>query len=94
MKKYIFFREDKRLAPAKLIFSKTGDRDYPAEKCWAYRGKVGHVGGEAGQTVNLNSDCMNMGTVLHLVMHSLGRVLRNKLREGNQHFHNFRCKHA
>ena len=75
----------KGAAPAKLVFSKTGDSDYPPENCWAYRGKVGHVGGEAGQTVNLNSDCMNMGTVLHLVMHSLGRFLDIILRGGNQH---------
>ena len=64
----------------KLIFSSMGDNDYPAEGCWAYPGKVGSVGGENGQTVNLSFDCLTVGTVIHEVMHSLGkRSLQNKL---------------
>ena len=65
----LYFREEEVSAP-----DKSGDQDYPAHRCWSYPGKVGHVGGEEGQTVNINTDCMNMGSVLHLVMHSLGRL--------------------
>ena len=59
---------------AKLIFSSMGDNEYHDQGCWAYTGKVGSVGGEDGQTVNLGFDCINMGAVVHEVMHSLGRL--------------------
>ena len=59
---------------AKLIFSSMGDNDYLPQGCWTYVGKAGSVGGEDGQTVNLGSpDCFNLGTVIHELMHSLGR---------------------
>ena len=65
---------------AKLIFSSMGDNNYPSHGCWAYKGNVGSVGGENGQTVNLSFDCLTVGTVIHEVMHSLGRrSLQNKL---------------
>ena len=55
-----------------------GDNDWPPQGCWAYTGKVGPVGGENGQTVNLgNPGCMNMGTVIHEVMHSLGEYYKS-----------------
>merc|ERR1712106_343246 len=58
---------------AKLIFSTYGDRNpYPTNTCWAYLGQVGDVGGRAGQTVNIHKDCLTLGALVHLVMHSLG----------------------
>jgi len=62
---------------AKLIFSTYGDSNhYPANTCWAYLGQVGNVGGQAtgakGQTVHIQRDCLTLGALVHLVMHSLG----------------------
>ena len=56
----------------KLIFSSMGDLLYPAHGCWSYRGKVGSVGGENGQIINLTFKCLNLEKVIHEMMHSLG----------------------
>ena len=59
---------------AKLVFSVYGDNSkYDPGLCWAYKGKVGSVGGENGQTINLaQTDCRKKGVVIHEVLHSLG----------------------
>ena len=57
----------------KLVFSALGDNDNLPDGCWSYKGKVGSVGGENGQTINLSRYCVNLGTVVHEVMHSLGK---------------------
>ena len=70
---YLFREVREDSVGAKLIFSSMGDKDYDGQGCWAYTGKVGSVGGENGQTVNLGRDCINMGIIIHEVMHSMGK---------------------
>ena len=61
---------------AKMIFTSSGDNNPKNDPngCWAYVGKHASVGGADGQSINLSRGCVNMGTVLHEVMHSLGRL--------------------
>ena len=70
----------------KLIFSTYGDSNhYPYDAFYAYLGAVGSVGGQPtaadGQTVHIHKEWdpetdkqikINLGTVVHLVLHSLG----------------------
>ena len=62
---------------AQLIFSSMGDYYNSPSGCWAYVGCQGSQGKKAGQTVNLGSpECFNMGTIVHEILHSLGRTSR------------------
>ena len=60
---------------SKIIFTTMGDAKVQSPfGCWSYVGKVGNVGGENGQSINLGSPvCYNFGYILHEVMHSLGK---------------------
>ena len=51
-----------------------GDANNNPNRCWSYVGRQGAQGGKTGQTINLGSpECMNMGKILHEIMHSLGK---------------------
>ena len=59
---------------AHLIFSCMGDAENDPSGCWAYVGCQGAQGGKGGQTVNYGAEgCFNMGTVVHEILHSLGK---------------------
>ena len=76
--KLIFSRHGKQYYYPK--YSQLADND----KCWAYLGEVSlpydpldwKVGGQPtlaeGQTVHVLEECINLGTLVHLVLHSLG----------------------
>ena len=70
-----YYREVSMHAGAKLIFHAYGDYP-PFNACYSYLGEVGSAGqqptGAEGQTVHIHSQCINLGTVVHLVLHSLG----------------------
>ena len=72
-----FCREVSRaFSGAHLIFSSMGDDNNDPSGCWAYVGCQGAQGGKGGQTVNLGSPgCFNVGTILHEIVHSLGKYL-------------------
>ena len=69
-----FYREVVKTTGAKLIFSPMGDNQYFVDGCWSYKGKVGSVRGEDGQTINLIKRYVHLGEVMHEVMHSLGHI--------------------
>ena len=73
---FIYYREvPEETVGAKLLFSVMGDNSgLDPNQCWSYTGKVGSVGGENGQTINLpHLPCRDFEVVLHEVLHSLGK---------------------
>ena len=57
-----------------------GDANNNPNRCWSYVGRQGAQGGKTGQTINLGSpECMNMGKILHEIMHSLGKYQSNAI---------------
>ena len=57
------------------MFTLMGDAQNPASSCFSYVGRVGGVGRDKGQAVNLGSpDCLRIGVILHEVLHALGNI--------------------